>query len=99
VCIPVVVISIAVACFILWWRRKRAGEGKAASRPTELPGDKAGGTSELDAGASPDPYKKQELDAVNEINEIGPGVPGAPAELSAEENLTTGTPRAELPGN
>jgi hypothetical protein len=92
------VISIAVACFILWWRRKRAGEGKKASPPTELPGDKAGVNAELDTGASPDPDKKQELDAGNEINEIGPGVHGAPAELPAED-LTTGTPRAELPGN
>ncbi|KAJ5126019.1 hypothetical protein N7448_005328 [Penicillium atrosanguineum] len=94
VCIPVVVIGIAVACFILWWRRKRARSGDEVSRPIELPGDKVGGISEIDSGASPDPVKKQELDARNEISW---GATGAPAELLAD--LPTHTTRAELSGN
>lgn len=78
---PAGVLIIAAVCFIWWYRRRRRAQAARTSEPL----------SPAPAEDTPAEYAgKPELDA----NEIGPGVPGAPAELPT---LQTDTPKAELP--
>lgn len=108
-CIPIGALFVAAVVFI-WWhrRRKRAGtdparESSSQNHGSGSHGDPFTGKPELGGSAVGNPFEKRELDAGNEI---GPGVPGAPAELPvrmppAELSAVTGeeTAVAELPGD